>query len=86
MIFYAHDLEIYRDQLRGFYFDYDSFVPGPVARNMNDLFNVIAKWNEYFNSEYDEKLAAFREEFTTFETGEAAKQIAELMIKLQYQN
>ena len=86
MIFYAHDLELYRDQLRGFYFDYENFVPGPVARDMNELFNVIAHWDDYFNEQYDEKLAAFGEEFTTFEKGEAAKQIAELMINLQQKN
>lgn len=86
MVFYAHDLELYRDQLRGFYFDYENFVPGPVARDMNELFNVIAHWDDYFNEQYDEKLAAFGEEFTTFEKGEAAKQIAELMINLQQKN
>lgn len=86
IIFYAHDLELYRDQLRGFYFDYENFVPGPVARDMNQLFHVIANWKEYFNEQYNEKLAAFCEEFTTFETGEASKQIAELMITLQQKN
>lgn len=86
MIFYAHDLELYRDQLRGFYFDYEKFVPGPVARNMNELFHVISNWKEYFNEQYNEKLSSFCDEFTTFETGEASKQIAELMIKLQQKN
>ena len=86
MIFYAHDLELYRDQLRGFYFDYEKFVPGPIARDMNQLFHVIRNWKEYFNEQYNEKLSSFCEEFTTFETGESSKQIAELMIQLQQKN
>ena len=37
MLFYAPDLDYYRDEERGFYEDYDSFVPGPVFRRIDDL-------------------------------------------------
>ena len=83
MIFYAHDLELYRDKLRGFYFEYESFVPGPIARNMEQLFNILKNWDDYYTEAYYEQLDNFCEEFTTFETGHAAEQIAKLMTEMQ---
>ncbi len=31
IIFYAYDLEAYRDELRGFYLDYETELPGPIV-------------------------------------------------------
>ena len=31
MLFFTYDLEHYRDQLRGFYFDFEAEAPGPAA-------------------------------------------------------
>ncbi|KRM73112.1 CDP-glycerol glycerophosphotransferase family protein [Lacticaseibacillus brantae] len=41
MVFYAYDLAKYGDQLRGFYYDYPTFVPGPVVENQTDLFAAL---------------------------------------------
>ena len=30
MLFFTYDLEDYRDNLRGFYFDFEAEVPGPL--------------------------------------------------------
>lgn len=37
MIFYAYDLEAFRQEGRNFYEDYESLVPGPVAKNQTEL-------------------------------------------------
>ena len=42
MIFYAWDLEHYRDHLRGFYFDFESTVPGPVVTDLEELRELLA--------------------------------------------
>ncbi|WP_262676883.1 CDP-glycerol glycerophosphotransferase family protein [Paenibacillus sp. J5C2022] len=47
MIFYAYDLKSFKDNSRGFYFDYETFVPGPVVKNTDQLINEIL--NETFN-------------------------------------
>lgn len=39
MIFYAYDLEKYD---RGFYWDYEDGVPGPVAHNVEELLELLA--------------------------------------------
>lgn len=53
--FYAFDLEEYEDE-RSFYFDYESYVPGPVAK---DFDAVIENIKNPRNSE--EKLHSFRD-------------------------
>lgn len=41
MIFFAYDLDDFESHGRGFYYDYLSFVPGPVARDSEELINII---------------------------------------------
>lgn len=41
IIFYAYDFNKYKDDLRGFYYDYQKFVPGPIVYNQADLFSII---------------------------------------------
>ena len=53
--FYAFDLEEYEDE-RSFYFDYESYVPGPVAKDFDTLIENIKNPR---NSE--EKLHSFRD-------------------------
>jgi len=43
MLFFAYDLEKYRDQLRGFYFDFEHDAPGPLLRTEEELFSAIAQ-------------------------------------------
>lgn len=54
-IFYAFDLDEYENE-RSFYFDYESGVPGPVAKDFDSLIEAIKNPR---NSE--EKLRSFRE-------------------------
>lgn len=53
--FYAFDLEEYEDE-RSFYFDYESYVPGPVAKNFETLLENIKNPRSG-----EEKLRSFRE-------------------------
>ena len=41
MFFYAYDLEAYRDNLRGFYFDMEQEVPGPIITTTKELVQAI---------------------------------------------
>jgi CDP-ribitol ribitolphosphotransferase len=43
MIFYAYDLEQFSDSGRGFYEDYEEYVPGPAARDTKTLINLLKK-------------------------------------------
>ncbi|WP_245634535.1 CDP-glycerol glycerophosphotransferase family protein [Janibacter limosus] len=41
MVFHAYDLDKYRDQLRGFYLDYPSEVPGPITTTEDELYTAL---------------------------------------------
>ena len=53
--FYAFDLEEYEDE-RSFYFDYESYVPGPVAKDFDSLIENIKNPRSS-----EEKLHSFRD-------------------------
>lgn len=42
IIFYAFDLELYRDTLRGFYLDYLRELPGPLVRTEEELHGALS--------------------------------------------
>lgn len=41
MVFYPYDLDRYRDEVRGFYLDYDAEMPGPIAKTEDELFAAL---------------------------------------------
>jgi CDP-glycerol glycerophosphotransferase len=76
MLFYAYDLEAYRDTLRGFYLNYLSDLPGPVIRTeaelyaaLNDLPGVAAAYGERYD--------AFLERFAPHDDGHAAERVVD---------
>lgn len=54
-VFFAYDLESY-DRERSFYFDYESYVPGEVARTTDEVIEAIKK---DFDSEKNERFRSF---------------------------
>ncbi|MFJ2617821.1 CDP-glycerol glycerophosphotransferase family protein [Glutamicibacter sp. NPDC087344] len=43
IVFYAYDLANYRDNLRGFYLDYETALPGPIVETEEELWNTVSK-------------------------------------------
>jgi CDP-glycerol glycerophosphotransferase (TagB/SpsB family) len=41
MIFFAYDIASYRDQLRGFYFDFEKEAPGPIVKTTDQVIEQI---------------------------------------------
>src|SRR5699024_2032703 len=37
MIFFTYDIESYRDELRGFYFDFENEAPGPIVKTTDEV-------------------------------------------------
>ncbi|KJJ40905.1 CDP-glycerol:glycerophosphate glycerophosphotransferase [Bacillus subtilis] len=78
MIFYTYDLEMYRDKLRGFYFDFEQNAPGEIVVNKEDLYlklkNIIQMGS--LPNEYNQ----FYDEFCSIEDGFAAKRVIERIL------
>lgn len=77
MIFYAYDLEEY-DSDRSFYYPYESFVPGEIAKNTEELAKAIMNAEKNFDRE---KIAAFREKFMSACDGNSTERIIEYAMK-----
>lgn len=82
MYFYAYDLESYKDELRGFYFDFINEAPGPISQTTDELIADILKSSEEKKSLYQAKEQAFYDKFHTYENGNASDKIIELIEKI----
>ncbi|SDQ14456.1 CDP-glycerol glycerophosphotransferase [Virgibacillus salinus] len=74
MVFFVYDIEEYRDNLRGFYFDFESEAPGPLVKSTNELIEVI-KEIEPENFMPSERTKRFYERFCYLEDGHASERV-----------
>ncbi len=73
MLFYAFDLQNYIST-RGFYYEYDSFVPGKIVSNMKKLIDAIK------NKDFEEyKIEDFKNRFFDELDGKAGYRVASLI-------
>ena len=73
IIFFAYDLEDYIAK-RDFYYPYESFVPGPIVRNSNELTNIIK--NKDFGMD---KLEKFRNKFFDHFDGKSTDRVIDML-------
>ena len=73
-VFFAYDLDWYTEN-RDFYFDYESFVPGAVAKSTDELISAI---KGDFQKERND---SFREFNFSFFDGESAKRVVNRICK-----
>jgi len=79
VFFFAPDLDHYREQLRGFYFDLDAVALGPVVQDSEKLVTLI-KDRENVREAYAVKYAAWQERFNPRDDGGAAHRVVQRMI------
>ncbi len=77
LYFYAFDFEKYNRE-RSFYFDYESYVPGPVAKDFTTLLTMIEQGSA---AEYTEKAEKFRSFNFGNPDADAAKRVVDTVIK-----
>ena len=76
MFFYCYDLEEYRDELRGFYFDFEAEAPGPISQTTEELIQDI---ENYQAKDYAEKYEAYHKKFNAIDDGHASEKIVGLI-------
>lgn len=79
MIFYTYDLDNYKNNLRDFYFDMVSEVPGPICMTTEDIIDFINNSLDDYDNLYGEKYKKFNDKFNEFDNGEASRKILELI-------
>ncbi|MGE6401759.1 CDP-glycerol glycerophosphotransferase family protein [Bacillus cereus] len=77
MIFYPYDLEMYVKE-RDFWFEYESLVPGYIAKNESDIIRYIRRGN------FDlERVDIFARHWNQYSNGDASKQLVNLLFSEQ---
>lgn len=76
MYFYMFDLQSYKEELRGFYFDIYETLPGDIIENEDELLDKILE-NNY---DYD-RLKAFNQEFNSLQDGNCSKKVLDIVMK-----
>lgn len=77
MLFFMYDMEEYRDEMRGFYFDVDQ-LPGPIFKTEQELVDTIRKAEESFDLG---QVKAFNEKYNTWNDGGSSKALVERVMK-----
>jgi len=79
-LFFAYDLAHYRDQLRGFYFDYEREIPGPLVTTAAAFYQQLDGWRETGAfAGYEERQAAFYHKFCEWEDGTASRRVVDVL-------
>jgi CDP-glycerol glycerophosphotransferase len=76
MLFFTYDLDVYRDDIRGFYIDFEAEAPGPLLRTTNQLAEALSDIDD-LPGEYAERYRAWRERFCEFDDGGASARLVE---------
>jgi CDP-glycerol glycerophosphotransferase len=74
ILFYAYDLDRYRDTLRGFYLDYTNDLPGPIVETESDLLLALTNLDEV-TAGYAQRRKEFLERFAPMDDGHAAERV-----------
>lgn len=75
IIFYCYDLDEYKNDMRGFYFDFEKEAPGPIVQTSDELIDAVHNIVNY-------KLPSkFVKTFSSLEDGNASKRVVEQIIK-----
>jgi CDP-glycerol glycerophosphotransferase len=74
MIFYAYDLESYRDSLRGFYFDLEPLAPGPIVQTTDQVISALQNLDAV-QDRYSRRYKKFRKLFTHLDDGHAGDRL-----------
>jgi CDP-glycerol glycerophosphotransferase len=76
MLFFTYDLDAYRDEIRGFYFDFLERAPGPLLRTTEE---VVAALNDLdaVREEHAARYRDFASSFCELDDGHAAARVVD---------
>jgi len=76
ILFFTYDLEEYRDNLRGFYMDFENEAPGPLVYNTDEIIDSIKNIEE-IKEKFEIKYKKFKETYCPLEDGNASKRVVD---------
>lgn len=82
ILFYPYDYEIYKDELRGFYLDYQKDLPGEIAYNPSELWDGIERGLAELDMSGNQRFNTFYDRFCKISAGDASKKVSEKIQKI----
>ncbi|MFP5112580.1 bifunctional glycosyltransferase/CDP-glycerol:glycerophosphate glycerophosphotransferase [Bacillaceae bacterium C204] len=79
ILFFTYDLDKYRDQLRGFYLDFENEGPGPLLRTSDAVIDAIANIDEV-KKEFADRYDAFYEKFCSWHDGKSTEKVVKKVL------
>ncbi len=79
MLFFAYDLEKYRDQLRGFYLEYEDAIPGPLLTDNDQVIEALRDLDSV-RERYRDRLAAFVRAYAPADDGGASDRVLDVLL------
>jgi CDP-glycerol glycerophosphotransferase len=80
ILFYAYDLENYRDNLRGFYLDYDFDLPGPIVTDEQTLFTKVRECADPATRPISSVTPGFLAKYAPHDDGRASERVIEQLL------
>lgn len=80
ILFYTYDIEKYKDELRGFYLNMETDLPGPLLKTTDEIVRAIEGMDE-LTVEYAERYEAFYNRFCDWDNGKASENIIKEVFK-----
>ncbi|WBQ07241.1 CDP-glycerol glycerophosphotransferase family protein [Kribbella sp. CA-293567] len=74
ILLFTYDLENYRDELRGFYFDLTANAPGPLLRTSSEVVDALLDLDRV-SAAHQDAYSAFRQVFCHLEDGHATERV-----------
>ena len=82
ILFYMYDLEEYKENIRGFYLDVPTDLPGEVITEEDELIHRLENLEIYFH-QYIDKLKNFNQVYNSYQDGMCSKKVVEAVIDLK---
>jgi len=79
ILYYVYDLEFYRDELRGFYFDFEAEAPGPLCRTTDEVLSALEDLDGVRRANAG-RYARFRERYNHLDDGRASARVVERVL------
>ncbi|MBO3747084.1 bifunctional glycosyltransferase family 2 protein/CDP-glycerol:glycerophosphate glycerophosphotransferase [Streptosporangiaceae bacterium NEAU-GS5] len=78
MVFLCPDLARYRDQVRGFYMDFEACAPGPIVSTTGELADALRGLDP---GAYKQRYEAFQAAYCPWDDGRAASRVVDRLLK-----
>jgi CDP-glycerol glycerophosphotransferase len=80
MVFFTYDLAEYRDEMRGFYFDFEADAPGPLLATTEEVCDALRDLDRVA-ADHAAAYARFAERFCALEDGAAADRVIDAVFE-----